>query len=82
MPFTATLMEPEILILNEVKSERQIPYDIIYMWNLKCSTNDPIYKTEIGHGHGEQICVCRGEQREKRVNGKIGAGRCKLLYLE
>ena len=30
------------------KSERkrQIPYDITYMWNLKYSTNEPIYKTE------------------------------------
>ena len=30
------------------KSERegQIPHDIIYMWNLKYGTNEPIYKTE------------------------------------
>ena len=26
--------------------ERQIPYDITYMWNLKYGTNEPIYKTE------------------------------------
>ena len=33
MPFAATWMELEILILSEVKSERerQIPYDITYM---------------------------------------------------
>ena len=30
------------------QSERQIPYNITYMWNLKCGTNDPI-KTEIHH---------------------------------
>ena len=37
----------EILILSEVKSERerQILYDITYMWNIKYGTNDPIYKT-------------------------------------
>ena len=29
MPFTATRMDPEMIIL------RQISYDIIYMWNLK-----------------------------------------------
>ena len=31
-----------------IKSEgkRQIPYDIIYMWNLKHDTNKLIYKTE------------------------------------
>ena len=28
------------------KSERQIPYEIIYMWNLKYGTNEFIYKTE------------------------------------
>ena len=26
--------------------ERQIPYDITYMWNLKYDTNEPISKTE------------------------------------
>ena len=26
--------------------ERQISYDITYMWNLKCDTNELIYKTE------------------------------------
>ena len=36
MPFAATWMELEILILSDVKSERerQIPYDITYIWNL------------------------------------------------
>ena len=26
--------------------ERQIPYDITYMWNLKYDTNEPAYETE------------------------------------
>ena len=49
MPFAATWTDLEIIILSEVKSdrERQIPYDIIYMWNLKYDTNELIYKTEI-----------------------------------
>ena len=29
------------------KSERQISYDITYMWNLKYDTNELIYKTVI-----------------------------------
>ena len=43
MPFTATWIQLESLILSEVKSERerQIPYDITYMWSLKCGTNEP-----------------------------------------
>ena len=40
--------------------EREIPYDITYIWNLKYGTNEPIYKTKTDHGHGEQTCVCQG----------------------
>ena len=45
MPFAATCMDLEIIILSEV-SQREIPYDITYMWNLKYGINEPIYKTE------------------------------------
>ena len=34
MPFSATWMNLEIIILNQVNRERQI-YDITYMWILK-----------------------------------------------
>ena len=34
MPFTATCMNLEIIILREVR-ERQILYSITYMWNLE-----------------------------------------------
>ena len=48
MPFAVTWMDLEIVILSEVKSEgeRQILYDISYIWNLKNNTNESIYKTE------------------------------------
>ena len=46
MPFAATWMQLEIIILSKSESERQIPYDITYMWNLKYGINEPIYKTE------------------------------------
>ena len=38
----------EIVILNEVKSERerQVPYAIIYVWSLKYDTNELTYETE------------------------------------
>ena len=45
MPFAATWMQFEILILSEIK-KRQIPCDITYVWNLKYGTNEHIYKTE------------------------------------
>ena len=45
MPFAATWMDLKIIILSEV-GQRQISYDIAYMWNLKYDTNELIYKTE------------------------------------
>ena len=33
---------------SKSERERQIPYDITYMWNLKYDTNQPIYETESG----------------------------------
>ena len=45
MWFAATWVELEIIILSEVR-ERQIPYDITYMGNLKYNTNEPMYERE------------------------------------
>ena len=42
------------------------------MWNLKYATNDPICKTEIEYGHGEQGCVCQGGQEEKGIDSELG----------
>ena len=51
MPFAATWMQPEIIILSEVSQKEKdknhfISYDITYMWDLKYDTNEPICKTE------------------------------------
>ena len=35
-----------MIILCEVKLERQMPYDITYVWNLKYATNEHIEETE------------------------------------
>ena len=57
MPFAATWMDLEIIILSEVR-ERQIPCDITYMCNLKInkgtSLADQWLKTPRVHcrGHG------------------------------
>ena len=52
MPFAATWMELETLILSQSERERQIPYDTIYMWNLTYGTNEPFHRKET-HGLGE-----------------------------
>ena len=48
MPFAAMWMDIDMIILSEVSQtrERQISYDITYMWALKKDT-DELYKTEI-----------------------------------
>ena len=46
MPFAATQMELETVILSKSETERQIPYDIIYICNLIYGTNEPIYRKE------------------------------------
>ena len=46
MPFAATWMQLEIIILSEVSQKQKDKYDIIYMWNLEYGTNECIYNTE------------------------------------
>ena len=46
MPFAATWIDLEIIIQSEV-NQSMTNITIIYMWDLKYDTNEPIYKTEI-----------------------------------
>ena len=46
MPFAATWMDLEIIILSKSERERQIPYAVTYMWNLKYDTTELIYERE------------------------------------
>ena len=46
MPFAATWMDLEIIILTEINQKEKVPYDITYMWNLKYDTNEPITETK------------------------------------
>ena len=60
---------------SKSERERQIPYDITYVWNLIYGTNESFHRKET-HGHGEQTCGCQGGR------GGIGVSRFKLLHLE
>ena len=47
MPFAATWMELETLILNEVRQEEKDEYHMIsHIWDLIYGTNEPIYRKE------------------------------------
>ena len=61
MPFAATRMDLEMIILSEVKSDKD-RYDIAYIWNLKYDTNELIYETETdsGHRNREENSGCQG----------------------
>ena len=59
MPFTATWMDLEVLILNKISQrQRQKPYDITHMWNLKYYQNEHIYEIKKDYRHREQPCGC------------------------
>ena len=46
LPFATTWVEVEGMMLRKSYRERQILYDISYMWNLKYDTDELIYETE------------------------------------
>ena len=50
------------------QKERQIPYNITYMWNLNYDTNEPIYRTETDSETQRTDCGCQGEE-EKEWDG-------------
>ena len=48
MPFAVTWMQLEIIIVSEIsQKEKDTCDDILYTWNLKYGTNEPIYEPEI-----------------------------------
>ena len=46
-------------------------YDVTYMWNLECDTNEPIYKTQT-HRCGEQTFGYQGEGEGSGINLGFG----------
>ena len=70
MLFVSTWMDLEIIILSEVR-ERQISYDIAYVWNLKYDTNELIYKIEKDTDIDKRLVVAKGVIREGWI-GSLG----------
>ena len=63
------------------KKERQIPYGITYMWNLKYDTNQHIYKTNRLTDTENRCVVAKGEGGWGREDWEFGISRCKLLCI-
>ena len=68
MPFSATWVELEILLLNEINQKEKDKYHTIsHIWNLIYSTNESFHRKET-HGHGEQTCGCQRERGGSRMD--------------
>ena len=65
MPFAATWMHLEILILSEVNQKEKGKYHITYMWNLNQNTNEHIYNTETdSQAQRADLWLPRGRRKE------------------
>ena len=73
MPFAATWLDLGIIRLSE--TERQIPYDTIYMGNLNYGASELLCETETDSQHREENCSGRG------MDWESGISRNKLLYI-
>ena len=70
IPFAATWMDLDIIILSEVSQtdKGQIPYDIIYMWNLKKWYNQTSLETDL-----------QTQKTSPSSPKETGGGRCDKL---
>ena len=76
MPFAATWVEVETLILSEVSQNEKDKYHMIpHICNLIYSTNEPFPRKE-NHGLGEQTCGCQGGGGGSGSLGLIDADYC------
>ena len=65
--------------LEKDSTERQIWYESTSMWNLKYSTNEPIYRNRLTDT--ERLVVAKGEGCGGGMDWEVGISRCKLLHL-
>ena len=68
---------------SKSERERQIPYHITYMWNLKYDPNELIYKTETeSQTEKTYLWLPKEEGSGGRMDWEFGISRCKLLYIQ
>ena len=82
MPFAATWLELETLILSEVSQKEKHKYHMIsHICHLIYSTNKPFHKKET-HRLGEGTCGSQEGGGESGMDWEFGVNRYKLLHLE
>ena len=67
--------------LNKSERERQISYDITYMWNLKYGTNELIYETD-PETQRTDLCLPRDMEDKGELYWEFRTGGWKLLCME
>ena len=77
MPFTATWIDPEVIILSKVSQKEKGKYRMISlnMWNLQHDTKESLYKTDTDSQDVEnRPVVAKGEGVGKGKIGSLGLG--------
>ena len=81
IPFAATWMELETLILSEVSQKEKDKYHMISLISgIIYGTNEPFHRKE-NHRRGQQTCGCQGGGRGSGMDWEFGVSRRKLLHL-
>ena len=81
MPFAATWMELETLILSEVSQKEKDKYHVISFISGIYGTDEPFHRKE-NHRHEEQTCGCQEGGGGSRMDWEFEVNRCRLLPLE
>ena len=63
-------MQLDIIILSEIRKERQIPCGITYEWDLTNDTNEPTYEAET-ESLTEQTGCCQGRGVREGLSGRL-----------
>ena len=66
---------------SKSERERQIPYDIAYMWNLKYDANSLSMRQKYTHIQRTDLWLPRGREGRGGKNWAFGISRCKLLHI-
>ena len=74
MPFVATWMEAETLILSEVSQKGKDKYMISYIQNLIYGPNETFHRKET-HRLGKQTCGCQGGGGGSEMVWEFGINR-------
>ena len=79
MPFAATRMQPEPIILNE--GSHKDKHHLTYTWKRKYDTNEPIWEIETIMKRENRVVTATGEGVREGREWEAGVSRCKFSYI-